>query len=488
MNSDSPQKAPKAQKSSKRLLCLLCFFVVGVFFSACSSPASESDFKVTAQTETQPAEAISDDKLQQLAAEALGEREGAVIVIDPQAGRLRAVVNPRLAFEQAYPPGSAIKPFTALAALRAGLLDAEFRRQCQTKYTREGFEIVCSHPRSTTPFNLTQALAYSCNDYFAHVGERLSEGTFNATLAGFGLGERTGVAAVEAAGKLPRDNWRVQSALGDDDQFLVTPVQLLMAFAALVNGGELFRPQQTLDEAFTPTKLARINISAAHRKILLEGMRGAVKYGTAEKAELGKLPGFVFGKTGTSTASNGFRTQGWFVGFAADKPATGVPAPQQVKLGVLVFLKRAHGSQAAEVARPILNCGLRIADCGFKTGEVRQNSKSDYSKTNFHRRDAENAESTQSFPVPRNLYESNAHAEMAKSQQSFFSMRNLCEPLRLCGEEASKFQPIALNATNPQSAIRNPQSVKVRSVSENITRELPVCWPEKRASKPSWKP
>lgn len=358
MNSDSPQKAQKAQKSSKRLLCLLCFFVVGVFFSACSSPASESDFKAAAQTEATPAEEISDDKLQQVATEALGEREGAVIVIDPQTGRLRAVVNPRLAFEQAYPPGSAIKPFTALAALRAGLLEAETRRQCQARYAREGFEIVCSHPRSKTPFNLTQALAYSCNDYFAHVGERLSEGSFNSALAGFGFGQRTGVAAAEAAGKLPRGDWRVQSALGDDDQFLVTPVQLLMAFAALVNGGELFRPQQTSDEAFTPTKLARLNISAAHRKVLLEGMRGAVNYGTAEKAGLAKLPQYVFGKTGTSTASNGFRTQGWFVGFAADKPATGVPAPQQVKLGVLVFLKRAHGSQAAEVAREVFEAGM----------------------------------------------------------------------------------------------------------------------------------
>lgn len=358
MNSDSPQKAQKAQKSSTRLLCLLCIFVAGVFFSACSSPVSESDFKITAQNEATPAEEISDDKLQQLAAEALGEREGAVIVIDPQTGRLHAVVNPRLAFEQAYPPGSAIKPFTALAALRAGLLEAETRRQCQTRYAREGFEIVCSHPRSTTPFNLTQALAYSCNDYFAHVGERLSEGTFNATLAGFGFGERTGVAAVEAAGKLPRADWRVQSALGDDDQFLVTPVQLLTAFVALVNGGELFRPQQTSDDAFTPTRLARINISTGHRKVLLEGMRGAVNYGTAEKSGLSKLPKYVFGKTGTSTASNGFRTQGWFVGFAADKPATGVPAPQQVKLGVLVFLKRAHGSQAAAIAYSIFDAAL----------------------------------------------------------------------------------------------------------------------------------
>ncbi|MDX2041765.1 MAG: SpoIID/LytB domain-containing protein [Acidobacteriota bacterium] len=412
--------------------------------------------------------------MQQLAAEALGEREGAVIVIDPQAGRLRAVVNPRLAFEQAYPPGSAIKPFTALAALRAGLLDAETRRQCQTRYAREGFEIVCSHPRSTTPFNLPQALAYSCNDYFAHIGERLSEGTFNAALTGFGFGQRTGVAAVEAAGSLPRGDWRVQSALGDDDRFLVTPVQLLMAFAALVNGGDLFRPQQTSDEAFTPTKLARINISAAHRKILLEGMRGAVNYGTAEKTGLSKLPQYVFGKTGTSTASNGFRTQGWFVGFAADKPATGVPAPQQVKFGVLVFLKRAHGSQAAEVAGKVFDCGLRIADCGFKTGEVRKNSESHNSETNLHRRGAKNAEAAQSFFSMRNLCEAHHLNRRENSEQLGLPLRNLCEPLRLCGEVASKFQPTAFTAANPQSAIRNPQSIKVRSVSENTTRELPL--------------
>ncbi|HMV49612.1 MAG TPA: penicillin-binding transpeptidase domain-containing protein, partial [Blastocatellia bacterium] len=147
--------------------------------------------------------------MQRAATAALGEREGAVLVIDPQTGRLRAIVNPRVAFGQTYPPGSAIKPFTALAALRAGLLDLETRRQCQGKYARGDFEIVCSHPRSNAPFNLTQALAYSCNDYFAHVGERLSEGTFNATLGGFGFGARTGVQANEAAGALSRGEWRV---------------------------------------------------------------------------------------------------------------------------------------------------------------------------------------------------------------------------------------------------------------------------------------
>jgi penicillin-binding protein 2 len=141
----------------------------------------------------QPASALSESELdaalQKTAEESLGDREGAVIVIDPQNGRLRAVVNPRLAFEQTFPPGSAIKPFTALAALRAGLVSREFRHQCQKRYARDDFEIVCSHPASNSPFSLSQALAYSCNDFFARVGERLSEGSFNSTLNGFGFGE-----------------------------------------------------------------------------------------------------------------------------------------------------------------------------------------------------------------------------------------------------------------------------------------------------------
>jgi cell division protein FtsI/penicillin-binding protein 2 len=139
-----------------------------------------------------------DAALQKVAEESLGDREGAVIVIDPQNGRLRAVVNPRLAFEQTFPPGSAIKPFTALAALRAGLVDREFRHQCRTRYAGGDFEIVCSHPVSKSPFNLTQALAYSCNDFFARLGERLSEGAFNSTLDAFGFGQKTGVNANES--------------------------------------------------------------------------------------------------------------------------------------------------------------------------------------------------------------------------------------------------------------------------------------------------
>src|SRR5262249_8958090 len=168
---------------------------------------------------------------------------------------------PRIAFEQTFPPGSAIKPFTALTALREGVVSREFRHQCRTRYAGDGFEIVCSHPVSKSPFNLSQALAYSCNNFFARLGERLSEGAFNSTLDAFGFGRKTGVNANESSGELPRGDWSVRDALGESDHLLVTPVQLITAYAALVNGGRLYRPQQSTDRNMIPQERLRLNIA-----------------------------------------------------------------------------------------------------------------------------------------------------------------------------------------------------------------------------------
>jgi stage II sporulation protein D len=382
--------------------------------SSCAGHQSQ-----TAANSPQSAPSLSESELdavlQKVAEESLGGREGAVIVIDPQNGRLRAVVNPRLAFEQTFPPGSAIKPFTALAALRGGLINREFRHRCQKRYARDDFEIVCSHPASNSPFGLSQALAYSCNDFFAHVGERLSEGAFNSTLDAFGFGRKTGMNANESSGELPGGDWSVRDALGESDHLLVTPIQLITAYAALVNGGHLYRPQQSADGPLIPQERLRLNIAPEHRAALIEGMRGAIKYGTAAKSGLGLLPVYAFGKTGTSTSSVRWRTQGWFVGFAAEKGPTGPPRAEKVELGVLVFLKRSHGSQAAEVAKPIFDCGLRIADCG----------------------------------------------------RAGIGNRDWGSGIK------SHFLSLLPISHSPLPSF-NPQSVKVRSVSENVTRELPL--------------
>jgi SpoIID/LytB domain protein len=303
-----------------------------------------------------------DRSLQRAATLALGDVRGAVIIMDPQTGRVRAVVNPELAFEETLPPGSTIKPFTALAALRSGVIDEESRTLCREKYAHGEFHTTCSHPRDLPSLNPTEAIAYSCNYYFGKVGERLAESDFSSTVNEFGFGKPSGVnAGREAQGLVGRTEWNSQNAIGEGDYLRATPIQLLNAYSALVNGGHLFAPRIASASGFVPVLRAHLMIKDEHRNQILKGMRGAVRYGTAESAHLYSLPAYVFGKTGTATEINGYRTQGWFVGFASplnEDETQGIKdeselAPERIKLAVLVFLAKAHGSEAAEVARPI---------------------------------------------------------------------------------------------------------------------------------------
>ena len=110
--------------------------------------------------------------------------------------------------------------------------------------------------------------------------------------------------------RLPRAPLRTEAALGEGDALLVTPLQLLSAYAALFNGGRLLEPQQAPPAGFRERELSRVNVSGEERALLVAALRGAVKYGTAADARLDDLPLRVFGKTGTATEIGGFRTDG----------------------------------------------------------------------------------------------------------------------------------------------------------------------------------
>src|SRR5204862_3986221 len=141
-----------------------------------------------------------DGVLQQAATAALAGREGTIIIMDPHTGRVRALVNPDGAYRQASMPGSALKPFTALAALRAGLIDENSRTVCPGRFTGLSFSLPCVHADHLPPFNPSQAIAYSCNYYFATLGQRLGREKLVATLREFDFGQRTGISGEEAAG------------------------------------------------------------------------------------------------------------------------------------------------------------------------------------------------------------------------------------------------------------------------------------------------
>jgi SpoIID/LytB domain protein len=348
------KQMPPPKHNSKTFAAIIALSLIAALCSSCARPSVTAEDAGGAEKKKSASVDDVDRALTNAATEALGDREGAVLVMDPHTGRLRAVVNPRLAFEQAFPPGSTIKSFTALTAMRAGLIDNESRTLCRGRFTRDGFEVTCSHPKSKAPFNVKQALAYSCNYFFATLGERLSFQALKSTLASAGFGKRTGVnAGGESPGALREDEWPVRDLLGEGNNLLVTPIQLLNAYCGLVNGGQLHRPQLAPADKFVSDEQARLHIDDSHRAALIEGMRGAVVYGTAEKAGLTSLPIFVFGKTGTSTASNGFRRQGWFVSFAADAASSAEATPDKLELAVLVFIKRSHGSDAAAVSKRI---------------------------------------------------------------------------------------------------------------------------------------
>ena len=329
-------------------ICLLLLGTAFIFWNITRNDAGSANPRVASEHRL-------DAQLQRAANASLDGREGTVIVMDMQTGRIRAVTNPELAFSASFAPGSTIKPFTALAAMRAGLISPDSLNVCREHYSHGDFALTCSHPGNLPPFDPGEAIAYSCNYYFGRVSEGLTEQSFNSTLVEFGFGRPTGMGfAAESGGKLPSRGDQVANSLGETPHFRVTPIQLLTAYVAMLNGGRLFRPTLTTASVDVAAEHdARLIITEEQRASIIQGLRGAVLYGTAERAKLHSLPLYVLGKTGTSTADDGYRTQGWFVGFASSASSRSPAAAENIRLAVLVFLKRAQGADAAERARAI---------------------------------------------------------------------------------------------------------------------------------------
>jgi penicillin-binding protein 2 len=262
----------------------------------------------------------------------LGRREGAIVVAAPAQGRLLAVANPHLA-ASAFPPGSAFKLVTALAALDAGQAGPAVRFTCRGSYrplgpAAPGFSTNCWRPEGHGRLTLEEALGHSCNAAFLGIGERAGLGALlgAARRAGFGAAPGRLPAAGDRASLLPM-------AIGEGRSLAVTPLQAA-AFVSAVAAGSPVRPLAWHPAAIIP---GRPVAPVADLARLRAGMRAAVAFGSAKAAASPVVP--LAGKTGTSTYLDGTnRTYGWFWGYApADKP----------RLVVVVLLKDSSGFQAA---------------------------------------------------------------------------------------------------------------------------------------------
>jgi len=247
-----------------------------------------------------------DPLVRQAAIDALGDMNGTAVVIDPSNGRILAMVNQKLALSPGAEPCSTIKLTVALAALSEGLVTRD------TPVQLAGFRM-----------NMTQALAKSNNLYFEELGRELGFDRVRHYANQFGLGELAGYHIQgEQLGVYP--DHEISAADGGVGRMCsfgqgvsLTPLQLGAYVAAIANGGTLYylqHPTTPQEAAELQPHVKRMLDIARYTPEMVDGMAGAVEYGTARRlrANFQQFP--VFGKTGTCS-DNGTRF-GWFVSYS----------------------------------------------------------------------------------------------------------------------------------------------------------------------------
>lgn len=285
------------------------------------------------------------------------------------------------AISDVYEPGSTFKMLTASAALDSGVTTPEDSFYCSARITVDGDTIRCwgkAHGAET----MADGLKNSCNPVFVELALRMGTDTLYRYLTAFGLGQKTGIDLPgEAAGILIGSRYvkRVDLArIGFGQSVAVTPLQLMMAANAVVNGGKLMKPYlvseiQTPDgetlERFYPTV-----VSTPIRPETSETMRTLLEKVVSEGGgKNAAIAGYrIGGKTGTAQVYKNGRVVrdthiGSFYGFA---PAND---PQ---ISILVIVKEAdvpvdYGSTtAAPFARQVLQEALPLLGILPENGEI----------------------------------------------------------------------------------------------------------------------
>lgn len=237
----------------------------------------------------------------------------------------------------AYTPGSVVKPFVAYAALAENIISP-------SKTIVSTGEIVIPNPytpsqpsifrdwRAHGVMDMREAIAFSSNVYFYVIGGGFRDQTglgitkMSEYFSLFGFGTTTDIIlANEQAGTLPTPSWKAETF--DDDWRLgdtyftsigqygwqTTPLQMLVAYGALANGGKLFTPHFTQGEEGAYTNL---DLDPAALAVVQEGMRMTTNYpgGTARSLERADVA--IAAKSGTAELDFAkARLNTWAAGF-----------------------------------------------------------------------------------------------------------------------------------------------------------------------------
>ena len=236
----------------------------------------------------------------------------------------------------AYEPGSTFKPIVMSAALEEGAVTPEDRFHCAGVMNVGGWPIRCSKRTGHGTQTLQEALMNSCNPAHIVIGQWLGAEKFYQYWQAFGFPDRTGI---ELPGESGSRFWPAEEFVGPNgltslatasfgQRFLVTPIQMVAALSAVVNGGHLMEPylvasvtgpDGTVLQEKQPKEVRQV-ISQETSDTVRGFMEQVVAAGTGKNAA---VEGYrIGGKTGSSQTGEKDHTIVSFAGFApADDPA-----------------------------------------------------------------------------------------------------------------------------------------------------------------------
>ena len=345
-----------------------------------------------------------DTRLQKAAYDAFGAESGAAVVLDVNTGEILALVStpsfdPNLftngisysqwnallnndrtplinkAVAGQYSPGSTFKIVVALAALEAGVINANTRFYCNGAMEIGNTKFHCWKHSGHGSLNVVEALKYSCDIFFYEVAMRLGIDKIKDMAVKLGMNEVLDIGLDnEKSGNIPSKAWKyakygtnwtqgdsANSGIGQG-YVLVTPLQLATMLARVVNGGYAVKPTFIKPTEKELDHVKRLDISTRNIEIVKQGMYEVVNGvgGTAAKAKFNINGAKMGGKTGTTQVRRismkeraggvisdsrlpwNLRNHALFVGFApVDSP----------KYAVAVVVE--HGSSGSGVAAPI---------------------------------------------------------------------------------------------------------------------------------------
>lgn len=320
--------------------------------------------------------------LQKAAYEALGNYDGAVVVMEPSTGKILAMVskpgfNPNTigedweklqegsalynrATQGLYAPGSVFKILTTLAYIDSNPdTYMDYSYECTGKITIGNKTIHCASNEVHGTVDLEASFAESCNTSFANMMQSVDAEIFQ-TLCDSMLFNTNMPIALESSvsaftiDENASDALKMETAIGQGET-LVSPLHMAILASAICNDGVAMRPylvnqvenyEGILVEEFLPQEYNTL-FTEAQVDVLSTYMRSTVEYGTASKLMTDDYT--AYGKTGTAqTTSDLNKTNAWFVGYAEEDG-------KEIAIAVIVE-KSGNGSKyAVPIAKKIFD-------------------------------------------------------------------------------------------------------------------------------------